>query len=80
MHLPDWKWVDWRSLMGRFLLGLFWWPSMFLLVSDIVFGLIFLQFGMGANARSACPHPQYRKRWTQLYFGSSRQKRRRPGA
>jgi hypothetical protein len=69
--MSDWKYADWDRLLQRLLLGLIWPPAAFSLVCDIVVGLLFLQAGLAANARSPHPHPEYRKRWIQLYFGKS---------
>jgi hypothetical protein len=44
---------------------------MFSLVCDVVIGLISLDQGLAANDESPHPHPEYRKRWTQLYWGKS---------
>jgi hypothetical protein len=73
--MPDWRYVDRQRLLERFALGLVWPPTMLSLVFDIVIGMLFLKHGLAANDGSAHPHPNYRARWTQLYFG----KRSRPG-
>jgi len=69
--MPDWKYVDWSALQERFLIGIIWWPTMFSLVCDIVIGLLVLQYSLAVDADSPQPHPQYRKRWTELYYGKN---------
>ncbi len=58
-----------RKLFIKGVIGLvLWWPLFLRVIFEVVLGFWFMRLGVMRNAKSKAPHPNYKKRYIELYF------------